>query len=316
MSRGDLVQPLVIVVVLNWNGREDTLACLRSLQGQSYPNHRILVVDNGSTDGSGEAVRQHHPDVEVLQTGSNLGFAGGNNAGIAWALRQDAGYVLLLNNDTEVAPDLLERLIERAQSDPSLGIVGARIAYHSQPERLWAYGGGRFDVATGWVRHLLHPVPESQLRPRGHRHFYITGCAMLLRRELIEEIGVLDEGYFHFCEDVDLCLRAERAGFGLGVAPGARLLHKVSATTRVSSPLFLYYNLRSRLTLVRRHGPPGAPRGWSIAMLWLRLWRPALLSGMGVHGWSALRLALRDYGSGAQGPAPRELQTLGSGEGR
>ena len=159
----------------------------------------MLVVDNGSTDGSEEAVRGAFPTVSILQTGANLGFAGGNNAGIRYALDRGADAVLLLNNDTEVEPDFLKPMVDRLESDSRTGIVGASIAYHSAPERLWAFGGGRFDTATGWVRHLQVPVGEDALRSAGTRHFYVTGCTMLLRRELIEEVGDLATSYFHFC---------------------------------------------------------------------------------------------------------------------
>jgi GT2 family glycosyltransferase len=296
------------IVVLNWNGREDTLACLRSLASVDAPvGTEILVVDNGSTDGSEAAVRDAFPTVDILQTGSNLGFAGGNNAGIRHALDGGADAVLLLNNDTEVDPGFLKPMVEVLGSDPRIGIVGAVIAYHHAPDRLWAYGGGRFDTATGWVRHLQAPVAAELLQTTGTRHFYVTGCTMLLRRELLEEVGGLATSYFHFCEDVDLCLKAESAGWKLAVAEGARLKHKVSATTRVSSPAFLYYNLRSRLNLVRNFGPAGAPSRLALAVLWLRLWRPALMSGQGASGWRALRRAYRDFLGGETGPAPDDL---------
>ncbi len=303
-----LANPRVIVVVLNWNGREDTLECLDSLSRVDYQEFTVLVVDNGSTDGSEEAIREAFPQYPLLQTGANLGFAGGNNAGIRWALERGADHVVLLNNDTVVDPDFLGPLVEMADADPKVGIVGSSIAYEEEPGRLWAYGGGFFDISTGWVRHLQKPVGREDLRASGHRQFYVTGCTMLLRRSLLEEVGALDETYFHFCEDVDLCLRAKAQGYEVAVAESSRLRHKVSATTRVSSPLFLYYNLRSRLTLVRRHGPEGAPSRRAVAVLWLRLWRPALLSGIGVSGWRALRAAWRDYQCGATGPAPSDLQ--------
>ena len=299
--------PRVTVVVLNWNGREDTLACLRSLRECTYPALDVLVVDNGSEDGSEEAVRAAFPSIEILQTGSNLGFAGGNNAGIERALERGTDHVMLLNNDTEVEPGFVEPMVEAMTADPAVGIVGASIAYAHDPSRLWAFGGGRFDVATGWVRHVQHPVDPATLGTEGTRHYYITGCTMLLRRSLLETVGCLDTTYFHFCEDVDLCLRAEAAGYRVTVAPDARLLHKVSATTRVASPTFLYYNLRSRLTLVRRHGPTGAPSRRAVAILWLRLWRPSLQGGEGWRGWRALRRAYADFRAHATGPAPAEL---------
>jgi GT2 family glycosyltransferase len=299
--------PHIVIVVLNWNGREDTLACLRSLAPVRSDHVEVMVVDNGSVDGSEAAIRDAHPELAFVQTGANLGFAGGNNVGIEHALARGAEAVLLLNNDTEVEPDFLTPMIETLDADPRVGIVGAAIAYHHDPERLWAFGGGRFDVSNGWVRHVQRPVPLETLTTRGNVHFYVTGCAMLLRRETIEEVGVLDTSYFHFCEDVDLCLRAERAGWKVTVAPQARLRHKVSATTGVSSPAFLYYNLRSRLTLARRHGPPGSPSRWGVAKLWLRLWRPAVQSGMARTGWIALARAHRDFLAHATGPAPADL---------
>lgn len=296
------------IVVLNWNGREDTLACLRSLTRVDAPEGcEVLVVDNGSEDGSEQAVREAFPDVHLIQTGSNLGFAGGNNAGIDHALQQGAEAVLLLNNDTEVDPGFLRPMIAELESDERTGIVGAAIAYHYEPGKLWAFGGGRFDVATGWVRHIQEPVDSEVLGSSGTRHFYVTGCTMLLRRELIEEVGTLSTSYFHFCEDVDLCLNAQRAGWKLAVARDARLTHKVSATTQVSSPAFLYYNLRSRLNLVRNFGPDGAPSRWAFVILWLRLWRPALFSGQGMSGWRALGRAHADFLSRETGPAPDDV---------
>lgn len=299
--------PHVVVVVLNWNGREDTLACLRSLRRCTYPDLGIVVVDNGSDDGSEVAVRAAHPDLELLQTGANLGYAGGNNVGIERALGRGADHVLLLNNDVEVEPDFVEPLVAAIQADPRCGIVGASIAYADAPDRLWAFGGGWFDVATGFMRHVQHEVDPETLGTRGTRHYYITGCAMLVRRAVFDAVGRLDPSYFHLCEDVDLCLRAEAAGFRLTVAGESRLVHKVSATTPIAGPAFLYYNLRSRLTLARRYGPPGSPSRRAVAMLWARLWRRALLRGTAWRGWRALARAHADYRARVTGPAPVDL---------
>ena len=127
-------------------------------------------------------------------------------------------------------------MIAELEAAPRTGIVGASIAYHHDPGRLWAFGGGRFDVATGWVRHVQQPVEPTALATHGTRHFYVTGCAMLLRRTVIEEIGSLSTEYFHFCEDVDLCLKAQRAGWRVAVAPAARLTHTGDS---VGSPAYM-----------------------------------------------------------------------------
>jgi len=126
--------PLVFIIVLNWNGKDDTLECLGSLQQLDYPNFETVVVDNGSTDGSEDVIRSAFPSVNFIQTGRNLGYAGGNNVGIKHALSHGADYVWLLNNDTTVDPNALTALVETAQADPKIAVVGSKIFYYDQPD--------------------------------------------------------------------------------------------------------------------------------------------------------------------------------------
>ena len=144
-------EPRVAVIVLNWNGREDTLECLRSIRSIAYSNFGVIVVDNGSTDGSVAAIRASQPSVEVIDTGENLGFAGGNNVGIRRALELGADYVLLLNNDTVVDPGLLRAFVAAAALHPEAGAFGAKIYFHSEPTRIW-YAGARWEAGAGELR--------------------------------------------------------------------------------------------------------------------------------------------------------------------
>src|SRR5436190_7401977 len=144
MNDADRHAPSVAVIVLNWNGRDDTLACLESLAGLNYDNFQVMVVDNGSTDGSVGAIRPRFPGVEIIETGRNLGFAEGNNVGIRLALDRGMDYVFLLNNDTVVDPSLLSELVAAAERCPEGGIFGAQILYHSDPLKIW-FAGARWD---------------------------------------------------------------------------------------------------------------------------------------------------------------------------
>jgi hypothetical protein len=193
--------PLVVVVVLNWNGRDDTVACLESLRGLRYPHARILIVDNGSTDDSVAVFRRRFPAIRCLQTGSNLGFAEGNNVGIRAALADGADYVWLMNNDATTDPDALDRLVEAAESRPDVGIVGPKIYYAGEPRRIWFAGGAISPLGRlgheGWNR-----IDEGQW-DTPHETGYVTGCAFLVKRAVLEKVGLFAPEYFLLFEEAD-----------------------------------------------------------------------------------------------------------------
>lgn len=198
----------VTAVVVNWNGFENTKRCVESLRDVD-----VVVVDNGSTDGSAERIAAELPDVELIRSDRNRGFAGGANLGIRRALEGGAEYVWHLNNDTQVEPGTLSALVATAEGDPFVGIVGGALSNE--------WGGGRVSISTGVTKPATGP---------GDRIDYITGACMLVRRAVFEEVGLFDELFFFYFEDADFCLRARAAGWRLAVAADARVTHTGGAT--------------------------------------------------------------------------------------
>jgi GT2 family glycosyltransferase len=248
--------PRVVVIVLNWNGREDTLGCLKSLQDQDYLNWEPLVVDNGSEDGSVDAIHKAFPKVQVIEAGRNLGFTGGNNLGITAALERGAEFILMLNNDTTVARDLLTSFVGAAKEHPDAGVFGAKIYFLGDPQRL-SYAGTRWN-ATGWdFDHigkgmLDNGVDFEQVQDTEYAH----GCAMFFRASAARAVGLLDDRFFIMYEEVDWCFRAKKAGFRCLFVPQAKVWHQVSATfTGQRSMLYEYFIMRNRLLWAERHLP-------------------------------------------------------------
>jgi len=221
--------PPTYVVVLNWNGRDDTLECLASLARVTYPSVSVLVVDNGSSDGSQEAIRRRYPEVALLETGSNLRFAGGNNAGIRFALDRGADQIVLLNNDTTVDPEFITAMSAALESSPGAGIVAPKILYSADPGIVW-YAGGEISFWTGTMRHRGIRRRDDGRFDRPCETDYATGCCLMATRSAVETIGLLDESYFMYSEDADWSLRARRAGFRVLYEPRARVWHKVSVS--------------------------------------------------------------------------------------
>lgn len=256
--------PKVSIIILNWNGWQDTLECLDSLRKIKYPNYKVLVIDNGSGDESVEKIKnwlENNKSVigyKLLVNSYNAGFAGGNNQGIKQALKNGADYVLLFNNDTIVDPFFLDKLVEAAEQDKNIGIAGSKIYFYSDPKRIW-FGGGKINWLKTRGSHLRLNENEKDSGESGgeeaEKSFptdYITGCAMLIKKEVIEKIGVLSEDYFLYYEDTDYCLRAKKAGWQSVLAPESRIWHKISQSAKEFSPSYVYYHTRNGLMMAKR----------------------------------------------------------------
>jgi hypothetical protein len=223
-------EPLVWIILVNWNGKAVTLDCLSSLQSVTYSNKRILVVDNASDDGSAEAIQQVFPDVQVLTLPENRRFSGGNNAGISYALGRGAQMLLLLNNDTTVDAGFLLPMVEQLRLDPNVGIVSPKIYYHDHPKRLW-FAGGALSFWTGTIRHIgIRELDLGQYDTPTDID-YGTGCCILIRKDVIEKIGLLDESYHLYTEDVDWSMRVRRSGYRILYEPSGKVWHRLSVSS-------------------------------------------------------------------------------------
>jgi len=266
--------PFVFIIILQYNNSQDTLKCLESLKELDYPNYQVVVVDNASQEAEVNNVKKfiesqppkpnlliyqniNRFDVVLLENKENLGYAGGNNVGIEYALENGADYVFILNNDTTVGPDTLKKLVETAESDSKIGIVGPAI---KEGEKTAYFG------KISWLKtELTHshiPPAEIQGHPVNRAPLYLTskeyiiGAAMLVKKEVLEKIEGFDEIYFLYFEDADFSIRAQIAGYKLKVVPEAVVNHKVSASTKhLGSPLILRYHMRNALIFNSLNAP-------------------------------------------------------------
>ena len=241
--------PLVAAIVVDWNRPVETMACLRSLRASCYPNLIAVLVDNGSDYSNESEYRVILPGLIYRRLVRNRGFAAGCNAGIAVARESEADYVLLLNNDAEVAPDAIGRLVNCAEEHPRFGALTATVYHCENRGRLW-HAGARTLVVWPFARRVTmaelkgpEPVPVD----------FATGCALLLRGAAIDTVGELDERFFMYSEDIDLCLRMREAGFRIGAVPSALAWHRVAASAYGDSPARAWQRSRSRLLYFQKH---------------------------------------------------------------
>jgi GT2 family glycosyltransferase len=290
-------------VVLSWNGREDTLRCLESLMRIARPDLGIVCVDNGSTDGSQQAVRERFPGVLLIEAGANLGYAGGNNLGLRHALDAGARWVMLVNNDAVVADDVIEGFERAASQSPRAGILAGKVYFADRPDTIW-FAGQRVSELLGYSGR-----PRGYGRPDGPRYGRVrptgraVGALLAVSRETMQAVGLLDEELFAYVEDVDWALRARSAGFEVVFAPGARAWHAVSASTggEAKSTHTLYYGVRNTIVVLEQRRPLGRLAG--------ALRRAAITATFSMYalGRADRRAALRAVRAGVRDARHRRL---------
>lgn len=237
-------EPKVSIIILNWNQRKDTAECLESLNKLEYKNFSVVIVDNGSSDGSFEYLKGKFPHITLIRNEDNLGFAEGCNVGIRHALSTGTDYILLLNNDTFAEKDVLDVLVRTAEADKDIGVLGGVNCSYDEPSKLIEIGTN-LNWWTGFTRKENLKAIESGSINTPQPIQGVTGSVLLIKKEVIDKIGLLDARFFIYYEDTDWCLRAGRAGYKVLYVPRAKVLHKTEAAFGKPQAPFLYLYTRN-----------------------------------------------------------------------
>jgi len=252
-KRSIMSSGLVAIIILNWNGMNDTIECLQSITKITYPNYKIVVVDNASEDGSCEEIRNRFPQVQIIKNAKNLGFAEGSNVGIRQGIEMGCEYVLLLNNDTIVEQDFLSPLVHIAEIKPNAGMVGPKII---------DYYSGKIQFAGGLINKMNFRNPfvsRGVGREDDHQQFdsprnceWLTGCCLLIPANVLLDVGLFNPSFFAYCEDVDLSLRMRTSGYDLVYCPESCIRHKGGASSGgPMSPLSFYLSTRNKISIIK-----------------------------------------------------------------
>jgi GT2 family glycosyltransferase len=249
-SKDPAGSPLVWAVVTNWNGLDDTTECLNSLLASTYDALEVVVVDNGSTDESPDAIARRFPSVAMVRTGVNDAVTAAYNAGVQYGLDHNADYILMLNNDIKLSSDMTELLVKAAEDDPSIGMVTPKIYYYDTPDVIWFAGGkrSRFDFGAYGTREGERDEPENSVAKEVD---YAWACGMLIRRAFLVDYGLFDTRFYLYYDDVDMSYRVQEAGYRIWYVPEAKMWHKVSHST--GSERFTRIWARSKMRLYRKH---------------------------------------------------------------
>ncbi len=246
------MNPKVFVIILTYNGKDDTIECINSVKKIDYDNYEIIVVDNASTDGTVEELKKRFPEVKIIETGANLGYTGGNNTGVEYALKKGCDYIFILNNDTKVDKNLLNETVKTYEKGEKIGIVGIMELNYFKPEIIESVGG-RID----WLTVGRHARGAGE-RDKGQYNKeidvnFVSGVGFLISRKVIEKEGLFDPLFVTYLDDTDLCARLSNKGYNLVVNPKAKIWHKVSNTTKNMSGYALYYITRNKYLFMKKN---------------------------------------------------------------
>lgn len=234
------------IVLVNYNGAHDTIDCVNSIKESSYINYKVYVVDNGSNNADKQLLEKIKKDVNLIESNKNLGFSGGNNYGISFAIEDECDYILLLNNDTIIEKNMLNHMINTIQKHSDVGVLGCRIHYFNDKNSVW-FAGGKIVDFMGTTRHCM------KVKSGFEYVSFVTGCCMLIPREVIQNCGGLSERYFLYYEDADFCKKIVRNGWRLAVDLDAVIYHKVSSSTKEYSDNYFYYMIRNRFLFIKNN---------------------------------------------------------------
>jgi len=255
----------IFVVILNWNNAEDTIECISSVKLSKDVNYKIICVDNNSSDGSSGRISSAHPDIIMLQTAGNLGYAGGNNFGVKKALELGATHIWILNNDTIVGQYCMKNLLEPFLNGAKTALTGSKIYFYDKKEEIW-FAGGIYYPFRGVTSHYLENQAAAGVLSE-KKLDYVSGCSMMISRETAEKTGVFDEKLFLLYEEIDLAQKIKKLGYTMKMCEKSDVYHKISRTLK-DSPLRLYYFTRNRLYVSWKHFRPYFP----FVFLWCVRW--------------------------------------------
>ncbi|MDC0377876.1 glycosyltransferase family 2 protein [Flavobacteriaceae bacterium] len=255
-----MIEPSVAIILVNWNSYDFSVNCINSLNKCNYKNFKIILVDNGSKDLSIDKLSLKFKDIHFIKNKSNLGFTGANNIGISSALKQKYDYIMLLNNDTVVEKNFLKHLVVRFENDNKIGAIQPLILQMNNPDKIWN-AGGKFFRLIGLPIVIGNGKNIKAINLKKHYTDWISGCCIMLKSKIIDEIGLLDNSFFAYFEDVDWSLRIKNAGYFLGIEKSSIIYHYESGSSKSNSkskegyldPMIHYYNFRNHIKLIKKH---------------------------------------------------------------
>ena len=245
------MEKLVYIILINYNSKIHTVECVKSLNNIFYKNYKILIIDNNSEDNDFSEIEDLNNKVLVIKNKSNFGFAAANNIGIEIALKNNAEYILLLNNDTVVTPNFLNILIDEYENDNNIGICTSKILYYDFRDTIW-YGGGSINKIKGNI--CIDDLNKKDFENKKSKECeFASGCCMLLSSEVINKVGLMSEKYFLYYEDVDYSSKFLKASYKIKYCPKSVIYHKESVSTKKFSYLYQYYFVRNRLIFIKEN---------------------------------------------------------------
>lgn len=279
----------IATILINYNGYEDTADAINSIEKSSVKTD-IIVVDNASDQNEGDKLKEAFSDIYVIQSKENVGFSGGNNLGIKYALNKNYEYIMLLNNDTVISNKMIENLLKYA-SDHT--VVSPLMYYYTNKKKIW-FAGGDINRFTGNTEHyMMNCIEDKQLQ--NTKCAFLTGCCMMIHTNIIKKVGLLDETYFMYCEDTDFSIRLKRNGFEMLMVPEAKLWHKVSSSTGGDESAFsLYYMTRNRLNYVKKYRKDLLPTAYAFSIItrYIRAFQYKMRKN---ENWKTIRKAIKDH---------------------